>query len=217
MSEDVAVVDCQGLTARDVADRIGAAGEDAALKLVGGSSKEPGMLAGRSPSQKVVVDFTLGNYALMLADVQVVELESNVGDSCCHSMTSGGILVRGSTGDYLGLHASGGMLAVWGTTGNYCGCCLDGADLFVRSLAGDYAGCGMRSGTLVLGNGAGRQLGAGMQGGVIYARGDVKSVSADVKMARMKDPDLMRLSLLLARAGIKSGGKDFKAFRAKAK
>ena len=130
-------------------------------------------------------------------------------------MVSGQITVQGNAGRCAATYAQGGFVAVLGQATECCGLGLDGADVLIRSRTGDRAGWNMRSGTLVLGNGTGDELGTGMTGGVIYVRGEVKSKSSAIRLERFKDADAMRLSLLLARAGIKANSAEFKVYRAK--
>lgn len=180
------------------------------------TAKNDGIGAGIEKQATFSVEAPVGDFAFMLAENATFDIDGDVGHACGHSLVSGRINVKGSAKDGLGSFASGGFVSVLGTAGNRCGLGLCGGDIFVRSTVGNQAGHSMSSGTLVLGNGAGELLGVGMTGGIIYVRGEVKSAAAGVQKIRMKDPDFMRLSLLLARAGIKSDGKDFKAYKSKA-
>lgn len=164
-------------------------------------------------SLKVVGD--VGDFAWLMGDHIDVDVRGNAGHACAHSLCSGSVLIRGNAGNCLGAYATGGFVAVHGTAGHRCGLGLAGADIFVRSLVGSHAGFGMTAGTLVLGNGAGQNVGQEMTGGLIYVRGEVKSVADDARQVRMKDAESLRLSLFLARAGIKGGAGDFKVYRSK--
>ena len=141
------------------------------------------------------------------------EVFGDVGHSCAHSFAGGSLLVRGNTGDFLGAYAQSGFLAVLGKTGHDCGFFLNGAEIVVRSVAGDRAGGSMCGGILVLANGTGHQLGQAMTGGSIFLRGDASSIAESIRKVRMKDADNLRLSLLLARAGIKGDVKEFSLYQ----
>jgi hypothetical protein len=208
-------IDCSALSAAELRALLKQAGDSETLLLTGGSHAHGAALCGDCSDASIRVAFPLGDFACLMGSVSSIEIEASVKNCCGHSFHAGSLIVRKTVGSYFGLSAQSGMLASLGTAGDFAGANLAGADVFVRSAAGNFAGQGMQNGTLVLGNGCGNALGSGMRGGVIYVRGDVVSVSQDVKLTRMKDPDLMRLSLLLARVGIKSDGKDFKAYRAK--
>jgi glutamate synthase domain-containing protein 3 len=72
----------------------------------------------------------------------------------------------------------------------------------------------MQSGTLVIGGNAGENLGHQLRGGSIYIRGEAKSISPDIEEARLREPDRLKLSLLLMKAGIKASAlKEFRVYR----
>ena len=179
------------------------------------SSRLNGFGAGLELGFSLKVTGDLGDFALLMCEHVDVDVRGNVGHACGHSLSSGSVLVRGSAGNCLAAFATGGFLAVHASAGDRCGFRLAGADVFVRSSVGRDAGFGMTAGTLVLGNGAGEGVGHEMTGGLIYIRGDVKSVSEHARQVRMKDAESLRLSLFLARAGIKGKPDDFKVYRAR--
>lgn len=207
-------------TDRELAEKLRGLSGDFTLKLLGKDEKPAatpahpltGLAAGLAAGA-IEVEGSVGDYLCLLAAGVSVDVRGHAGDGCGHSMVAGRILVGGNVGKYAAAYASGGFIAVLGTAGDRCGQGLAGADVLIRSKVGDEAGCCMCDGALVLGNGAGERLGVGMTGGVIFVRGDVKSKADHMRSIRLKDADSMRLSLLLARAGIKAGGVEFKAYR----
>ncbi len=188
------------------------------VQLLAADDRRPVDAVGAGVAEGITVraEGSVGDFAFFLSEKAGFDILGDAGDCCGHSMISGSILVHGSAGDSLGAFASGGFIAVHGQARRRCGHALAGADVFVRGAVGDQAGYGMAAGALVLGNGTGEELGFGMTGGVVFVRGEVKSVAKNVRAVRMKDADSMRLSLLLARAGIKGSGADFKAYRSQA-
>ncbi len=154
----------------------------------------------------------------MLNAAADLDLTGDAGSCCGHSMTGGGILVRGHVGHSAAAFAHGGFIGVHGTAKSACGLFLNGADVVVRQAVGDFAARGMRSGNLVLGSDVGNGLGQDCTGGTIYVRGTVASISDCLREARMKEADSMRLGLLLVRAGIKGAvAKDFRIYRPRVK
>jgi methylamine---glutamate N-methyltransferase subunit B len=174
-----------------------------------------GICAGLDHQVSVAIDGDVGDFAFMLSDKTNYDVSGSAGICCGHSFASGNILIRGSAGNCLAAYATGGFIAVHAKAGKRCAMGLAGAEVFVRRATGDEAGYCMQEGALVLGNGAGENVGFGMTGGIIYIRGEVKSVAPHARQVRMKEAEALRLSLFLARAGIKSGNADFKVFRAK--
>ncbi len=178
------------------------------------AAKQTGLAVGLSAALNIAIQGDVGDFSFMLNENADFDVHGDVGRCIGHSMVSGYVLVHGSAGDLFGAYACGGVLAAIGGAGNRCGLGLAGADVIVRSDVGDEAGLGMTSGALVLGKSTGDQLGLGMTGGTIYVRGAVKSLADGIREQRMKDSDTMRLSLLLARAGVRAASKEFRAYRA---
>ncbi len=217
MSEEAPsqVIDCSELSAIDIARRLATFNEDSIVELTSVRNGMQAFGAGLTGGAVGKLSADLGDFVYLLGDAGGLEIDGVVGHGCGHSMLAGRLVIRKSAGDYLGVYAQGGFIAAISSVGDRCAFGMRGADIFVRSTAGDEEGAMMQDGTLVLGNGAGENLGVGMTGGMIYMRGDAESIAPNLRAVRIKDPDAMRLSLLLARAGIKSDGKDFKAFRPK--
>ncbi len=229
MTENVTVkIDCGLLSPHELAaqlrverlkaEELRAQNCEVKLELTGLDAKllHSGVCSGLSEHISVCAMGSVGDYCFLLGAEAILDIRGNVGDCLGHSMTSGHVTVHGNAGRHVAAYAKGGFVAVLGQAGDGCATGLVGADVLIRSRAGDRAGWCMQGGTLLLGNGAGDELGAGMTGGLIYVRGEVKSKSASVRMERFKEADSLRLSLLLARAGIKASGADFKVYRPKA-
>lgn len=172
-----------------------------------------GLCCGLDRRVNIGIAGDVGDLLFFLGGEASLDVRGNAGDCLGHSMRSGRLSVTGSVANSAAAYATGGFIAVLGQARAYCAHGLSGADVFVRSRVGHHAGHAMRDGTLVLGNGCGEQLGSQMTGGVIYVRGDVTSKAPGLRQDRMKKSDLLRLSLLLAEAGIKSQGSEFRAFR----
>lgn len=210
-------LDCSQLSPRELAEQLRAQGTERPIDLVGLDTQPPlsGLCSGVTGPLTIQALGNVGDFCCLLGAEATVDIRGQAGDCVGHSLLSGQIIVHGTAGRCVAAYAQGGFVAVLGQAGVGCGLGLNGGDVLIRSRAGDYAGMHMRNGTLILGNGAGDELGAGMTGGVIYVRGEVKSKSADIRLERIKDADAMRLSLLMARAGIKANTAEFKVFRAK--
>ena len=208
-------LDCANLSHAALLQVLTEAKPESLWKLQNVQQTVDGFAAGIASNANITCAGNVGDFAFLLGELDNLELHGNAGDCCAHSLVSGRLLVRGSAGNFFGAYATGGFLVVHSTVKNQCGYRLSGAEMFVRGTAGDGAGSHMRDGALVLGNGAGKNTGLGMLGGTLYIRGEVQSLAEGIKPIRMKDADTLRLSLLLARAGVKGGVKEFKAYRPK--
>jgi glutamate synthase domain-containing protein 3 len=109
---------------------------------------------------------------------------------------------------------TGGLITVYGSAKDRVGVSLRGADVLIRGNAGADVAQGMTSGTIIIGGTAGEKMGQGMTGGTIFLRGDAADISPDIEEFRLREPDRLKLGLLLLKAGIKStAGKEFRVFR----
>lgn len=209
-------MNCEGLGPEQVAAEIRRQAElvqeGQTCRLVSLNAESVGVGAAFETEAAFAVAGSVGDYCCMLNQGADWEVEGDVGHCLGHSTHSGRVLVRGTAGDLVGAFSLGGFVAVLGRAGNFCGYALDGGEVLIRSVVGDAAGASMRGGVLVLANGAGEHLGRGMEGGVIFLRGQAKSVADEVRMVRIKDADALRLSLLLARAGISGDAKEFRLY-----
>ncbi|AMV34753.1 GXGXG motif protein [Pirellula sp. SH-Sr6A] len=140
-------------------------------------------------------------------------IEGNAGHYLAHSIHSGALFVHGDAGSGLASLGQGGLVSVYGNAGPRVALGMQGADVVIRGNAGPLCGLGMQSGSIVIGGNAGEELGRGMRGGIIYVRGEVQSISPDIEEVRMREPDKLKIGLLMLKAGIKATGKEFKVFR----
>lgn len=210
-------LDCQHLSPASIREYLNALVAGSEVKLTNLLNSPSGFGSGVTAEAAVEVDGHVGDFAFLLNHQTDWIVAGKAGDACGHSMCGSSILVRESAGHYAGAFATGGLLVVHGQAGRRCGFAMRGGDVLVRSTVGDEAGLEMHDGILALANGAGERLGSGMRGGTIYVRGTVKSFVSSVRKFRMKDADCMRLSLLLARAGVRGDAKEFSAYRFKGK
>ncbi len=163
---------------------------------------------------KVETNASVGAYGFANTDNCECVVQGNAGDYFGHSQVSGTLTVMGSVSHSMGAMAIGGLNVVLGDAGDKAGVSLRGADLLVRGDLGSHAGYRMESGTLVIGGNAGPNLGAQMRGGSIYIRGEAQSISSDIEEARLREPDRLKLSLLLMKAGIRASAlKEFRVYR----
>ncbi len=156
---------------------------------------------------------SVGDYSFCsFGDGQSV-IEGNVGNFFGHSIASGVLVVRGHAKHALGALGAGGLIAVYGNAQDRVGVGMQGTDIVVRGSVANHAGLGMQSGTLIVGGSAGLLLGQGMSGGTIYLRGEAESVSDDVEEQRLREPDRLKIGMLMLKSNFKLSGKEFRVFR----
>ena len=170
--------------------------------------------AGLRNVSQVIVKGSIGDFGFCsFGDGQSL-VEGNVGDFFGHSIATGMLIVQGHAKDAVGAIGSGGLIAIYGNAQDRVAVGMQGADIVVRGSVRNYAGCGMQSGTLIIGGSAGLLLGQGMSGGSIYIRGESESISRDVEEQRLREPDRLKIGMLMLKSNIKSSGKEFRVFRA---
>lgn len=170
--------------------------------------------AGVRGVNKLSIQGAIGDYGLAaLCDCECT-VNGSAKNYVGHSIGSGAIIVNGHAGDHVGALGVGGLIAVYGNAGDHVAYANHGTEVIIRGSVGSNAAANMQSGTLLIGGSAGPNLGSGMRGGVIYVRGDVDKISDDIEEHRLREPDKLKIGLLLIKAGIKAtAGKDFRVYR----
>jgi formylmethanofuran dehydrogenase subunit C len=164
-------------------------------------------------SGNVTVQGNAGDYAFAYNDGTHVTLDGNAGFAAGLGIRSGIVQIKGNVGEMAAAYGIGGSVIVTGDAGDSCATELKGADVCIIGNAGNHAGYRMRAGSLVIQGECGEELGSELAGGVIYVLGNVKSVSANVRESRMKEPDRLRLSLILARSNLTSNARNFRVYK----
>jgi len=187
---------------------------DAIYAIVQGGSGKDHLGAGLKNLLKVETMGSIGDYAFACTSNCECVVQGNVGEYFGHSQVSGTLLVMGSAGRGVSAMAHGGLSVVLGDAAEQVAASLRGAAVLVRGNVGEQAGFRMRSGTLVIGGDAGPGLGHQLTGGRIYIRGEANDITPDLEECRLREPDRLKLSLLLLKAGLKASAlKEFRVYR----
>lgn len=180
---------------------------------ISGCAKQDYVASGLRIPGTLQLDGTVGDFCLMSYGLGDAVIEGHAGDFLGHSLNSGSIVVKHNVGNSLGALGAGGLIAVQGNAGDRAGIGLQGADILIRGNAGSLLGLGMIDGNIVVGGTVGPEMGKGMLGGSIFVRGEPTSLSPHIEEFRMREPDKLKIGLLMLKAGIKSTGKEFRLFR----
>lgn len=178
-----------------------------------GVANQDALAAGAFNIASLDIQGELGDFGLCASHDCECRIAGNVGHFFCHSLKSGLVILKGHAKDSLGALGCGGFLAIYGNAGNRLAVGLQGTEVVVRGSAGDFACLGMQDGCVVIGGNVGQELGRGMRGGTIYLRGEAESISPDIEEIRVREPDRLKIGLLMIKAGIKSAGKEFRMYR----
>ncbi len=162
---------------------------------------------------EVAVQGAIGDFGFCSFGDGECRVEGSVGDFFGHSIASGVLVVRGHAKNAVGALGSGGLISIHGNTADRTALGMQGADIVIRGSVGSYAGLGMQIGTLVVCGSAGPHLGHAMCGGTIYIRGEAESISPNIEEQRLREPDRLKIGMLMLKSNIKSTGKEFRVFR----
>lgn len=168
--------------------------------------------AGFRNISEVAVQGTIGDFGFCSFGDGECQVEGNVGHFFGHSIASGIIIVRGHVKRSVGALGTGGLIAIYGNAGDRAAVGMQGSDVVIRGSVANYAGLGMQSGTLIVGGSAGLHLGHGMRGGTIYIRGEAESISSDIEEHRIREPDRLKIGMLMLKSSIKLVGKEFRVY-----
>ncbi len=216
MSSDTAEINLnlEGLTAKEANERIRklitSEPEPKRVRILGSNNLHNLLTA--TPSAPIIVDGNVGDYcaaALKDADIDILgNAEAGIG----HSLQSGVISVRKNVGAAAGAMATGGLIIIHGHAGPRCGAGLQGADIVVEGSVGSHAGIFMRDGTLVILGDVGPLAGYGASAGTWFVLGEISGQATCLVESRMKEPDKLRLGLLLLNSGVNANAKDFRKY-----
>ncbi|MEQ1829808.1 MAG: hypothetical protein ABL921_27850, partial [Pirellula sp.] len=182
------------------------------LKITGGNGQDY-VGAGMRSVHSISVSGNIGEFGFCSFGDGECTVHGRVGRFFGHSIHSGILVVNGHASHCVGALGVGGMIAIYGNAGDRVATCLRGADVIVRGSVGSYAGIGMQDGCLIIGGNAGPNMGQSMKKGTIYLRGEAESISSDIEELRLREPDRLKIGLLMIKAGIKSTGKEFRVYR----
>ena len=148
------------------------------------SAREIGMLpvwAGREQR-------TLGDYFNVRGERAAnIRIEGDVRlvNGIAAAMSTGHVLVDGSSGSHVGLGMSGGRIEIRGNVGNDAASGMSGGTLHVRGNAGDRLAAGLpgasrgaTGGEVVVEGSAGDDVGARMRRGLVFVGGDAGNHAA---------------------------------------
>lgn len=187
-------------------------GSAVSIKITGANGQDF-VGAGLRDINDVIVQGTIGDFGFCSFGDGDTQVEGNVGSFFGHSIASGILVVRGHARHAVGALGMNGLIAILGNAGDRAALGMHGADVVVRGSVANYAGLGMQNGTLIVGGASGKHLGHGMRGGTIYLRGEAESISSDVEENRLREPDRLKIGMLMLKSNIKSAGKEFRVFR----
>ena len=137
----------------------------------------------------LIIEGSLGYFAVGLIDGPNVRINGRVGWSCGENMMSGTVLIEKNAGSTFGAAIRGGDLVCRGSVGSRTGIDMKGGTIIVGGDTGALSGFMMQRGRIIVCGNAGKNLGDSMYDGIIYVGGDIKSLGVDAVTAELNKAD----------------------------
>jgi glutamate synthase domain-containing protein 3 len=150
----------------------------------------------------LIVEGSLGYFAVGLIDGPNVRINGRVGWSCAENMLSGTVVIEKNAGSTFGAAMRGGDLVCKGSVGSRTGIDMKGGTIIVGGETGALSGFMMQRGRLVVCGDAGKNLGDSMYDGTIYVGGEIKSLGVDAVRAELTALDRAWLARKLTQYGL---------------
>ena len=151
----------------------------------------------------LIVEGSLGYFAVGLIDGPNVRINGRVGWSCGENMMAGTILIEKNAGSTFGAAMRGGDLVCRGSVGSRTGIDMKGGTIIVGGDTGAFSGFMMQRGRMVVCGDAGKNLGDSMSDdGTIFVGGAIRSLGVDAVPAPLSDLDRTWLARKLGQYGL---------------
>ena len=137
----------------------------------------------------LIIEGSLGYFAVGLIDGPNVRINGRVGWSCGENMMSGTVFIEKNAGSTFGAAIRGGDLVCMGSVGSRTGIDMKGGTIIVGGDTGTLSGFMMQRGRMIVCGNAGKNLGDSMYDGIIYVGGDIKSLGVDAVTAELTQAD----------------------------
>jgi methylamine---glutamate N-methyltransferase subunit B len=205
-----AIVDCEGLSTREVNLAIKRAIADGAGRV---EIEHPA--ARHSLAVAIKADATIefhgpvGWYAAGMNDGPHVVVRGNCGWGLAECQMRGTVEVHGHAGSGTAASIRGGLVYIEGDAGARAGIAMKGGTLIVGGDAGYMSGFMMQLGTIIVCGDVADGVGDSMYEGSIFVGGSVASLGADAEVREVTDDDRAALRDALSPFGIDAGGIDF--------
>jgi glutamate synthase domain-containing protein 3 len=194
------VVDLAATTVRELNRRLHAAAGESHWRVENPNGAHA-VACGLDAPIEVEIAGHVGYYCAGMNKHATVRVHGNAGTGVAENITSGTVVVDGSSSQSAGASGRGGLLVVHGDAGARCGISMKGVDIAVRGSIGHMSAFMAQRGTLVVCGDAGEALGDSIYEARLYVAGRVRGLGADCVEKELRGEHLLELRSLLERAG----------------
>jgi glutamate synthase domain-containing protein 3 len=199
-------VDCQGLTTREINQKIHALIADGVREITVDNPDARHALVPGIKAEGVTISFRgpVGWYAAGMNDGLNVRVQGNCGWGVAECMMRGRVEVHGHGGSGAAASIRGGLVYVQGDTGARAGVAMKGGTLIVGGSVGYMSGFMLQAGRIIICGDAADGLGDSMYAGTIYIAGRAEALGADAVEHPLDEEDKKMLAETLTPFGIRA-------------
>jgi glutamate synthase domain-containing protein 3 len=205
------VIDCSGLTARDINQQIRALAAEGfqIIDLINPSGLH-NLAVGLEDLVHLRFHGSVGYYCGGLGEGPTLDIDGMCGWSVGENLMSGQITVRGNASANVAASAHGGRICILGNAGPRAAISLKGATVIVTGHVGHSSAFMMQQGRFIICGNSGANLGDSIYDGEIFVGGTVTSLGADACYEPMGDRDWHTLQQDLYPLGLNARDYSFK-------
>jgi glutamate synthase domain-containing protein 3 len=141
----------------------------------------------------LIVQGNAGDYLGVLNAGATIKVTRDAGKYTADNMTSGTVIIEGSTAYGAGQYCYGGTVVVRGDAGDFTGTMNKGATIIVCGNVGDEAGTYMLKGDLIVVGNAGANFANYLIRGSVYIGGTWQSLGHNTRVEPLTNDDIARL------------------------
>ncbi len=194
---------------KDINKAIRAQMKKGATTRIEGLTGQDNIAVGLSKDTKITIMGDAGDFFGGLNDGTTLLLKGSSGRFLGDTMVSGKIVVNGDVKDGPGTNMFGGEIIIKGKAGSKVGAGMKGGAIIIYGNVGDELGLHLYDGDIVVTGDAGKKVGNFMLGGNIFINGEIGSIGENATSQKPDKKDKLKLTNYLTKQNI-SGEFKFK-------
>lgn len=159
---------------------------------------------------EIIIKGSGGDYLGVLNAGAIIRVTKDVGNYVADNMTSGTVVIEGSTGYGAAQYCYGGTVVIRGDAGDFTATMNKGATILINGNVGSDAGTYMLDGDLIVVGNAGEHFANYLIRGTIYIQGEWTSLGHNTRVEPVEKIDLEKLQELFETFNIEASPTEFK-------
>ena len=198
------IVDCDGLTVREINQRVRGhveAGEREILLRNPGARHN--LAVAILQDVKIIIDGPVGYYCGGMSDGVRLEIRGSAGWGVAECLMAGVVIVDGNAGNGAAASIRGGTVVVRGDAAARAGIAMKGGCLIIGGSCGYMTGFMMQRGRIIVCGDAGDAVADSMYEGVVYVGGELAAPGNDAVVSEASADERREIRASLAPFGVK--------------